>query len=195
MTLKNMIIMMVVLVIATLIGLTIGYSVHKMVSSKQNNTSSNKETNKTGDREIVLEKGTFNDGGSGMTQAYGYVTTEDVEEAFCSGECKTYKYVFFNILKTENASFTNYINGQLGNSYVRKNAIGLGCYLDNEISYYNHNDTNAMKEYKLSTTDTDYIMKSTEKNPIILELNRLELTGGGGAPECYSHMTTITTIK
>ena len=78
-----------------------------------------------------------------------------------------------------------------GNAFALENAIGLGCVIDNQITYINDSDETEFKRYKLSQEDSEKILNSTESNPITLKLEKLQLSSGRGASLCYSHITKI----
>ena len=121
----------------------------------------------------------------------GYVTSKKVGDGpgVCLDDCVN--YVFFNILEADNTKFLKFIEEFAGNSYVSDNAIGLGCLENGVLSYYNHSDEFGEKLYTLTKAETEQIMNSSESTPIVLELERKKLSGGGGAPTCYSHITFI----
>lgn len=133
---------------------------------------------------------------SGRVEVLGYATLEKVNEADCyTDNCNKYDYVFFNILESESEDFLTYIENLNGNTFVSNQNIGLGCFSNNILNYYNHSDEFGMKSFTLTKDETSKIMNSTKENPIKLELEKSKLTGGIGAPNCYSHITNIKVIE
>ena len=51
-----------------------------------------------------------------------------------------------------------------------------------------------MKEYNLTKDETTKIMTATKEKTVKLELEKLKLTDGVEAPNCYSHITKIKVI-
>jgi len=123
----------------------------------------------------------------GKVQVKGYATIKKVS----SFDGSSVDYVFFNILSAGDKDFIKYVNSFDGNSYVRENAIGLGCLNDNILINYNSSDKLGNKTLKLTKDETEKILKSSKSEPIMLNLERLDLTQGSGATECYSHITYI----
>lgn len=196
---------LVVIVIVGLLGM-VGWLVYDRQNNKANKEQPDAAQTKT---EIpkseeapkdappkTLVKGTFGDSGEyGTLQAEGYPTIVKRNEGFCEENCKLYDYVFFNITRTENANIFNYLKSNSGNAFVQDKAIGMGCVTDGKISYSNNSDSKGRVEYSISKEDTSAILAATNEKPIVLELERLQLSGGGGAPTCYSHFTTFKVIR
>jgi len=123
----------------------------------------------------------------------GYPIVKKIElEGYYPSE--TYEYVYFNIIESNSQNFLTYLENSKGNTFVLEKAIGIGCVENESLSYVNHSDKYGMKGYNLSKEDTIKIMNATKDNPITLELERLELTSPGDAPNCYSHITTIKIV-
>lgn len=124
----------------------------------------------------------------------GYASTETVAEPFCEQDCATYDYVNFNIVESGNKDFLAFLESNRDNAYVKTNRIGLGCVENNLISYSNHSDEQGMKEFSLSAELSQAIMGSSAAQPIALHLKKLPLSGGQGAPACYSHITSVEVL-
>lgn len=195
-----------ILIVAVIVG-SIGLA-GWLAYDRQKNTADNNATNaqtaqqneETFAQEQVepksLARGTFGDNGDyGTLQAEGYATTIEAQEAFCENNCPQYDYVFFNITKTENTNIYSYLKNRRGNSFVQDKAIGMGCLLNGKISYSNSSDEKGIQEYSLSEEETSEIMNATADNPITLELERLQHSGGRGAPTCTSLFTTFDLIE
>lgn len=195
---------LIVIVVVGLIG-TVGWLVYDRQQNKQTTTNApsttqvneQKPAEQTQATPKPLEKGTFGEKGEyGTFQAEGYTTTVKGEEGmFCEENCKEYDYVFFNITKSENTKIFDYMNSHAGNSFVQDKAIGMGCVASGVISYSNSSDTVDEKEYTISKDDTQKILSATKEKPVRLAVERLEYTGGRGAPTCYSHFATFKVIN
>ena len=204
----------IIILITVIVGLTAFIVYDKVLKETKepdkeeglNNTNNDIQTPKnsedklqttTPEEPIALEKGTFkyaNRNGFGTVQVEGYITFEKLSNCtdICSAEeTDTYDYALFNITKLNNNDFSNYIESLEGNSFASTNAIGIGCINNNKLTYINGTDTNGLQTHELSNEDTTKILNSTKENPIILELSKEKFTNGGGAPQCYSHISTI----
>lgn len=126
----------------------------------------------------------------GTVAVRGYAVEETVSEPFCEENCTEYQYVSFQMLQTTSQDFKDFLENNAGN-LATEYSIGLGCLEDGVIRYSNDSDEYGMKEFQLSPELTAEIMAATEENPIALQLTKEELSGGRGAPACYSHFTTI----
>lgn len=128
----------------------------------------------------------------GTVHVRGFAETEIVVEPFCDDDfCPEYEYVFLTITESDSQEFENFLNEYGGNAYASDNRIGLGCAEDEQIVYENDSDVYQRKEFVLSEELSRDILASTPENPVSLTLTKLPLTGGSGAPACYSHFTTV----
>jgi len=127
----------------------------------------------------------------GKLTVVGYATTEQVQEAWCEQNCKTFDYVSFNIIESRNEEIFDYIGGQQGNSFVGEASIGIGCVEDGIIWRYNDSDEFGMQKYSNSPEESKVIISSSENDPAAIELERFLYTGGRGAPDCYSHFAEV----
>jgi hypothetical protein len=128
----------------------------------------------------------------GYADVKGYAYVEEVDEAWCEEDCKKYDYVFFRITDfIESGSLKKIIQEEQGNAYFSEDGVGLGCQEDGVISYYNETGMGDMKKYVLPEELSKKILLSTSENPVSLRLIKKELSGGSGAPTCYSHFTEI----
>ncbi len=190
---------LIVLIVVGLIG-TVGW----LVYNRQNNetqtqaTEIKKEKNKEQVQEKearALLKGTFGESGDfGSLQAEGYATVAKRSEAFCEHNCKQHDYVFFTITKAENTSIFSYLKNNSDGSFTQDNAIGIGCIENDQISYSNSSDSKGFQNLIISSKDTATILSATADKPVALELEKLKYTSGVGAPDCYSHFTTIQVL-
>jgi hypothetical protein len=120
----------------------------------------------------------------------GYPIIKEVDEFFCEENCKKYSYVFFKILKNNNAALFDFLKAS-GDNFVGDEQIGLGCVENGIINYFNDSNRFGMREYAVSAGLSKRILEATKENPVSIELERLFYTGGRGAPVCYSHFTYI----
>ncbi len=129
---------------------------------------------------------------SGTVHVQGYAEQEIVVEPFCVEDfCPEYDYVFFNILESDSAEFDQFLIQNGGNAFGNDNRIGLGCVDDGQVVYENDSDLYGRKEFVLAEELSETILTSSGTNLVSLELTKLPLTGGAGAPACYSHFTTV----
>lgn len=150
-------------------------------------------------KDEAISAGQFKKGGTpeyggdyyGVTYVKGYATTQIVDEPFCDTNCKKDTYVNFNITGMNDVVFQEYLMKNQGNSYAGAKHIGLGCEKSGIISYKNVADGSGMKEVTLSKDLSKKILASTQAAPVILKLTKEKLTGGSGAPACYSHISKV----
>lgn len=147
----------------------------------------------TEDQPEIVYEDTF-DGESGKFTATGYVTTKQVEEAWCETDCDVYTYALFNITSTTNQALSNFFNENEGNSYVGNNSIGLGCVENGKLEWINDSDAYPMKEYTLTSADTETLLDSDSDNLVKVEFEKYKFSGGSGAPTCYSHFGGIKLV-
>ena len=128
----------------------------------------------------------------GEVELLGYVNVEEVPEVWCFDEdCKMYMYAQFEILEASDEDIYAMIERKQGNSFFGENNVGLGCITDGIIEYANHSDEFGYQEIELSAEDSAVLLNSTAQNPITIKLEKMPLSGGKGAPTCYSHFTKI----
>lgn len=201
---------LLIVVIVALVGFVGWYVWHSKnntnkaynsASSANNSTqTATKQTSQNPvSQEKTLSKGDFgNNGDFGTFQAKGYATT--VKRDDCPGEgggtnCPQVDYIFFNITKTENSNIFTFLKNNAGNSYVEDKAVGVGCLANGTINYMNSSDANGRKQYTISKDDTTKIMAASTSKPITLEIEKLKLSGGSGAPACTSLFTTFKVLE
>ncbi len=134
------------------------------------------------------------DGTTGKFTATGYVTTKQVEQAWCETDCDVYTYAFFNITSTTNQAISKFFSENQGNSYVGNNSIGIGCVENGKLEWINDSDAYPMKEYTLTVADTETLLESDSGNLVKVEFEKYKFTGGSGAPTCYSHFGGIKVV-
>lgn len=137
------------------------------------------------------EKGGF----YGAVVVTGYPVVESRLESFCEENCKKYSYVFFQVLNADNVALFDFIEEKKGNSFVGDKQIGLGCLQNKIITYSNDSDKIGMKKHTLSADLSKKIMESSREKPVTIKLEKLLLTSGRGAPDCYSHFTYVSDLK
>ncbi len=187
---SNSILLPLVVVLFILVISLGGYVFYDKIILKNDNEIQESKNNNSNSE----ENNTFsNVTKSGKVRVKGYITIEKMtQEGYY--EAPTYDYAFFHILNTKSQDFEDYITGLKGNAFAYDNAIGLGCIENNQLSYVNESDQFGLKGFKLSVEDTNKLLNSSVNNPLTLDLERLEFTGGSGAPECYSHITHISIL-
>lgn len=130
----------------------------------------------------------------GSVTLTGYATVRDRKEAFCESNCKTFKYVLFNITDGANADLKKFLGNNEGNSYAGNGIIGLGCVSDDGKTI--RSEVADPKTYTVSRTidaaDSAVILKSNARNLVSITLDRDYAPPGGGAPDCYSHFEYVT---
>ncbi len=115
----------------------------------------------------------------------------DIETSACTfqdiEECSV-NYTFFVANKANHPAFFDWLEQMKGNSFIRENAIGLGCYQQEKERIYSINNADVEEtESTITGKDLKKLLDSSKSNPIIIEVERLKLTAGRGAPDCYSH--------
>jgi hypothetical protein len=136
----------------------------------------------------------YDDGiGYGIATVKGYVTVEKIYDGDVVGpDSPTYDMIYFNVTETKNDQFLSYLKDNEGKTYLGDKKFSIGCLLNNDkITYINDSDATEMKKYEISVTDSTRIMNSTKDDPVKLEIEIFKLTGGSGAPKCYSMISTI----
>lgn len=125
----------------------------------------------------------------------GYLDVQEMQAGFCDENCEVFDYAFFQILDTDNDVFDQYVEGQGGNSFIGDNSIGLGCVEDGILWRMNDSNEFGMQEYRNSAEESEAILNASAENPIKVQLERYLFTGGGGAPDCYSHFANVKIIE
>lgn len=124
-------------------------------------------------------------------RATGYTFIEEVQESFCEENCGVNQYVFFKVLDTTSEKLMEYISDPGGNSFMRDQSLLVGCLVDDVITTANHSDKFGYQEKEYNEETTTKLLNSSEENPISVEMNKYTLSGGRGAPDCYSHITEL----
>jgi len=163
---------LLIIVLSLIIVGILGYIVYDKISSNEKDTFS-------------LEDET------GKAIVKGYIAIENISENLYDDG---YEYVYFNIIESNSQNFLKYIENNSGNSFVLEKAIGIGCIESDSLNYVNDSDEYGMKSYSLSKEDTEKILATTKKRTVTLELEKLKLSNGGHAPNCYSHITNIKVV-
>ena len=170
----------------------------KKESNTNANTSTNTNTKPTTPEPLVdnepLPEGYDASTYYGKATVRGYATTEKITSGdVVTDDSPSYDMVFFNITESDSNKLMAFVDlyGSNGNSYVNGRAIAIGCVKDGKLVHYNDSDEFGMKEYELGEADTTKLVNSTSDATITLEIERYQFTGGSGAPDCYSHISTI----
>lgn len=148
--------------------------------------------------EADLEVGNFNFNAAGnfMGELYvrGYIMMQDIPEPFCEEDCETYQGVMLNVMATGNPDFQTFLEENRDNAYVRpasEAALGslmIGCRDGNDLYWSNDSDEFGMANRRLEDTA---ILNQLPPKLAKFKLTKLELSGGRGAPACYSHFYDI----
>ena len=98
------------------------------------------------------------------------------------------KLAVFTVLKADNPQFNSFLKDLDGNSFATNDGIILGCIdtVKKQINSSNDADTGTINNL-ISGGQYDLLVGSSLNNPINLSLEKPKLTGGRGAPDCYSH--------
>lgn len=121
----------------------------------------------------------------------GFIEFSTMKEPFCEKNCKTFKYLFFNIIESGNKNLLNFLD-EYKWPFIWNNKIWIGCLNDsNIISYYNYSDEDWEKEYYVKLQLSEKIIKSNKDSPIIISLYKPVLTWWKWAPACYSYFRII----
>jgi len=148
----------------------------------------------------------FNEYGNFQGEVYvsGYIKEKTIPEAFCENPCSiTYQGVFIQVTDTGNDDFKNFLLENQTKNYVstdpEKNALAeimLGCVNEeNEIYYSNDSDEYGMAEQVVDGELARDVLAHTDPSKrLVLKLTKLLLSGGRGAPACYSHFYDIELI-
>jgi hypothetical protein len=115
----------------------------------------------------------FRDGydySSGSAQLYGYVEFENRSDTLSND---MYEYVTFHILESNSEEFMKYLKSNADGVYVKEDAIGLGCLVNNRIKFVNYSDLNtpdnSIIEIDLNVMD---ILSSTKEKPIKINIGK-----------------------
>ncbi len=143
----------------------------------------------------TLPAGTFDAAtGSGTVYVRGYSDIIPMQEPFCDRDCKRYRYVLFRLVEEPSPALRAFMDRNVGNAYVSKNAIGIGCVEGDHIVYENDADREGRTQYTLAPEVAQLLLKTDASTPIVLQLTKHPLTGGTEAPACYSHFADIIPI-
>lgn len=188
--------------ITSLIALLVGTTVYFFQEAKfaKLNQVTQTPLQKPNIEELVLEKGSFeydNDLSTyyGNLQIKGYAEIEEMDMPFCEGDCGTFEYAFFKVLETTNPNLNQFLESFKGNSFVKGDAIGLGCIEDSILIRSAHSDAKGVQSYSNTLAESKQILQSTNENPITLDIEKLNSTYGFGTPRCYSHFAKVQILK
>ncbi len=128
----------------------------------------------------------------GTAYVRGYATVESVPQPFCEQDCTMHDTVMFHVTQSNTPGFT----ALLAQSGTDTDAgilgdVALGCRDADGIRYFNDSDANPMGEFRIAAPVATAILTSTASNTVALQLTKDPLSGGRGAPECYSHFTAV----
>lgn len=145
-----------------------------------------------------LEVGTFgfNAFGNFYGELYvrGYIVPKTIPEPFCETDCAEYQGIFLNVMATGNPDFQEFLEQNRDNAYVSQASqaslgqVMLGCQEGNDLYWSNDSDEFGMADRRLENTP---ILDQLPPKLAKFKLTKLELSGGRGAPACYSHFYDI----
>jgi uncharacterized protein YxeA len=190
-----------ILCIVVIVGISVGGSYlwfgeknsQEVLENIEEKTIKNDQEQQTEDKkESVSEEdvvGTYN--------LEGYM---EVEHIFCSkvgmGCDADYDYAFFQITKSDNDLIYDFLGE--GNSYLRKDGIGLGCYESDKKRIYSLNRSaetdSGITENIIIGDDLEKLIDSNYVNIIKLQVRVPQPTVGSGAPNCYSHFINFKVL-
>lgn len=129
----------------------------------------------------------------GTAYVRGFAEIEQTPEPFCEQNCAMYDQVIFRILESESDGLDEYLRTMGQNVAGGERWIGLGCKEGETIRYENQVGLD-MRSRVLSGSLSDAILDSSRNSPVTLKLTKEPISGGMGAPACYSHFTTVEGI-
>lgn len=160
-----------------------------------NNPPSSSASSAVSQEQAPLPAGDFAENGdatSGTAYVRGYAVISREPEPFCEQNCRMFDLVSFRITETNSEGLKKYL-GQMGQENPSEYAITLGCKEGDTIRYANQQGME-MKEYTLTGPTANGILAATKESPVMLSLYKEAIGGGRGAPECYSHFTTVSVV-
>ena len=107
-------------------------------------------------------------------------------DSMCS---KDVDYAKFKFSESDSEAIYDFLENYQGNSFAGKKWVGLGCYEEENARIYSENssDDNGWTQDTIESQDLEKLLAATEQNPVKITLTKPPLSGGSGAPECYSH--------
>lgn len=146
----------------------------------------------------------FNEYGNFFGEVYvrGYLKQEQVPEAFCEEPCAvTYDGLFLQVTDSGNEEFTTFLKKNQGNAYASGaegeliGQIMIGCLEEGDIVYSNDSDEHGMAQQRITGQEaSDFLAHQDPSRQMVVKLTRLPLSGGRGAPACYSHFYGIELV-
>ncbi len=152
---------------------------------------------------VVLPEGNFefNEYGNFFGELYvaGSLIQKTIPEAFCEEPCETnYEAIFLKVTETGNKQFEEFLKENSGNAYARPSNEGalaeimIGCREDSSIVYSNDSDEQGFASREISGEDAQAFFDALDTaEQLQFKLTKLTLSGGRGAPACYSHFYEV----
>lgn len=128
--------------------------------------------------------------GYGSVQVTGYAYVEKVGYYE-----KKFDYVYFQVINSSDNVFLKFLESQDGNSFAKKDAMGLGCIDGENIKWSNYSNEHGYAYYTMDKENTSKIINSSSSNTIRLNIEKLKVKDGVGADDCYSHATKISIVE
>lgn len=123
-----------------------------------------------------------------------------IPEAFCEENCEQYETVWLTVTQSGNDDFAEFLEKNTGNGYLGNEEhlgqVMLGCLReDGSIGYENHSDTYGVFETSISgDAASNMLAHDRFARQMVLKLTKLPLSGGRGAPTCYSHFYDVELV-
>ena len=139
----------------------------------------------------------FNESGNFLGEFYvrGYLEKAEVMTPFCEhDDCEMFTGVGLVITETGNQKFSDFLEKNKTPDY-QESKFGIGCLRDDgTIRYANDSDAHGMREVQIIAEHVRKMFTATPQNQKVFRLNKMSLSGGRGAPACYSHFSNIEMI-
>ncbi len=168
-----------------------------------NNHVQEAKENDTALEDETLPEGTFelNEYGNFFGELYvkGALVQKNIPESFCEEPCETnFEAIFLKVTETGNKPFEEFLKENSGNAYARPSREGalaeimIGCREDSSIWYSNDSDEQGFASREISGEHAQAFFRALDTGAELrFKLTKLSLSGGRGAPACYSHFYDI----
>ncbi len=164
-------------------------SLSSAIASSQGSSAFSASNGYNGPFKYTSEEGHI---GTITVQGYAFIQEqkEDPDYDLCGENCGSYEYVFFRLTDPLTEPLSSFVKGNRGNSFMKENAIGLGCLSDGVISASSPDFPS-----EISREMTERLLQATENDPITLTLVRTVEPLGMGAPRCYAHFRFVSVAR
>ena len=129
---------------------------------------------------------------AGVLSLEGYLKTIERPCAFSEDATCKVKLAAFVVLQADDL-FKSFLKDLSGNAYATEDGIVLGCIDEGKKQITSANDADSGTVNNLiKGAQYDLLMGSGASRPINLSVEKPKLTGGRGAPDCYSHFRNFS---